>query len=106
MIKSHNFYLLSGQAHHLRLSSELTVFFFFFFYETNCTVSERATNPQLNEREIINVAIPSFFITPEDFRFELLIKTPLTGCLRASEANPWQRRRGCLGEAPFEVVNS
>lgn len=35
----------------------------------------------------------------------MLIKTLLTGCLGASVANPWQKSQGCLGEAPFEVVN-
>lgn len=35
-----------------------------------------------------------------------LIRTLLTGCLKASETDPRHKSRGCLGDATFEVVNS
>lgn len=36
-------------------------------------MSEEATNPQSNEREIINVAMLSFFITAKDFRWSFCL---------------------------------
>lgn len=66
--KWQNFNLLSLLAHHFRLSSEFTVFF-----EKLNAVSEKATNPQSNEREIINVARLSFLITPKELSWSLCL---------------------------------
>ena len=70
-------------------------------------MSEGATNPWSNEKGDYKCSHTVLLYYTKGLQMELwLIKTLLTGCLRASEANPWQKSRGCLGEAPFEVVNS